>query len=157
MTRFTNPLTMQEILIQIGAIYLAGITGLYKGVPVGIALQADPLIIAGFTALGNITTVFILFFSGESFKKWLFKKMGEKKLEGKKKKFTHLMDRYGTMGLGLIVSGTLGPIPAVLIGMAVVKDTRRLMIFLVIGIILWSAGLTAVGVLGIDLIRQFFN
>lgn len=148
---------MHEILIQIGAIYLAGITGLYKGVPVGVALEAHPVITAGFTALGNITTVFILYFSGEPFKKWLFKKIGEDRLERKKEKFTHLMDRYGTVGLGLIVSGTLGPIPAVLIGMAVVKDTRRLMIFLVIGIILWSAALTVVAVLGVDLIKYFIQ
>lgn len=145
---------MQDILIQIGAIYLAGITGLYKGVPVGVALQAHPVIIAGFTALGNITTVFILYFSGESFKKWLYKRMGEERLAKRKRKFTRLMDRYGTMGLGLIVSGTLGPIPAVLIGMAVVKDTRRLMFFLVIGIILWSAVLTAIAEFGIDLIKD---
>jgi membrane protein DedA with SNARE-associated domain len=148
---------MEEILIQIGAIYMAGITGLYKGVPVGIAFEANPVIIAGFTALGNITTVFILYYSGESFKKWLFKKMGEEKLKKRKEKFTHLMDRYGTVGLGLIVCGTLGPIPAVLIGMAVVKDTKRLMIFLVIGIILWSAALTAVAVLGVDLIKHLIQ
>jgi membrane protein DedA with SNARE-associated domain len=148
---------MHEILFQIGAIYLAGITGLYKGVPVGVALNAHPVIIAGFTALGNITTVFILYFSGESFKKWLFKKIGEERLERKKEKFTHLMDRYGTVGLGLIVCGTLGPIPAVLIGVAVVKDTRRLMIFLIIGIILWSVGLTAAALLGVDLMRHLIQ
>jgi hypothetical protein len=65
------------------------------------------------------------------------------------------MDRYGTIGLGLIVSGTLGPIPAALVGMAIVKDTKRLMIFLIIGIILWSAGLTAIAILGVDVIKKF--
>ncbi len=157
MISFTQLIIVHEIIIQISAIYVAGITGLYKGVPVGVALQAHPVIIAGFTALGNITTVFILLFSGGSFKKWLFKKMGEGSLEKKKEKFTRMMDRYGTVGLGLIVSGTLGPIPAVLIGMVVVKDIRRLMIFLVVGIILWSAALTAVAVLGIDLIKHMIH
>ncbi|MBS0001280.1 MAG: small multi-drug export protein [Cyclobacteriaceae bacterium] len=146
---------MNDILIQMGVIYLAGITGLYKGVPVGIALNAHPVITAGFTALGSITTVFIIYFSGSSLRNWLFKKMGEERLEKNKKKFTHLMDRYGTIGLGLIVSGTLGPIPAALVGMAIVKDTKRLMIFLIIGIILWSAGLTAIAILGIDVIKKF--
>lgn len=146
---------MQELILQIGAVYLAGITGLYKGVPVGIALQAHPLVTAGFTALGSITTVLIIYFSGESLRKWLFGRIGESRLEKQKKKFTHIMDRYGTIGLGLIVSGTLGPIPAALVGMMVVKDTRRLMIFLILGIILWSAGLTALAELGFDLIRNF--
>jgi hypothetical protein len=148
---------MEKLLLQIGAIYLAGITGLYKGVPVGIALQANPFVIAGFTALGSITTVFIIYFSGEPLRKWLFGRIGEGRLEKQKKKFMHIMDRYGTIGLGLIVSGTLGPIPAALIGMVVVKDTTRLLIFLVVGIILWSAGLTAFAVLGYDLIKQLFN
>lgn len=146
---------MQELILQIGAVYLAGITGLYKGIPVGIALQAHPLVTAGFTALGSITTVLIIYFSGESLRKWLFGRIGESRLERQKKKFTHIMDRYGTIGLGLIVSGTLGPIPAALVGMMVVKDTRRLMIFLILGIILWSAGLTVIAELGFDLIRNF--
>jgi hypothetical protein len=148
---------MQEIFIQIGAIYLAGITGLYKGVPVGIALQAHPVIIAGFTALGNITAVFMLYYSGESFKRWLIKRLGEERVERRRIKFTYLMDRYGTIGLGLIASGTLGPIPAVIIGIAVVKDTRRLMIYLVIGIIFWSIALTGLAVLGVDLIKYFIQ
>ena len=145
---------MQEILLQMVAIYVAGITGLYKGVPVGVALKANPVITAGFTALGSITTVLIIYYSGESFKKWLFKRMGENRLERKKKKFSHLMDRYGTIGLGLIVSGTLGPIPAVLIGLTLVKDTFRLMVFLIIGIILWSVALTAVAEFSLNLIQD---
>ncbi len=154
MISFTILENMQEILVQIGAIYLAGITGLYKGVPVGVALKANPIITAGFTALGSITTVLIIYYSGESFKKWLFKRMGENRLERKKKKFTHLMDRYGTIGLGLIVSGTLGPIPAVLLGLAVVKNTTRLMVFLVIGIILWSVMLTTLAEFSYHLIQD---
>jgi hypothetical protein len=76
---------MQKLILQIGAVYLAGITGLYKGVPVGVALNAHPVITAGFTALGSITTVFIIYFSGSSLRNWLFKKMGEERLEKKKK------------------------------------------------------------------------
>jgi uncharacterized membrane protein len=148
---------MQELILQIGAIYLAGITGLYKGVPVGIALQAHPVVTAGFTALGSITTVLIIYFSGGSLRNWLFGRLGNSRVEKQKKKFLHIMDRYGTIGLGLIVSGTLGPIPAALIGMMVVKDTKRLMIFLILGIILWSAGLTTIAVLGFDLIRNFIR
>lgn len=143
-----------DILMKIGAIYIAGITGLYKGIPVGLALKAHPLIIAGFTALGCNTTVLVLYFSGNSFKEWVIDRMGREKFEKRKGKFSHLMDRYGTVGLGLIASGILGPILAVLIGLAIVRDTQRLLVFLLIGMVIWSAVLTAVGVLGIELISH---
>ena len=147
---------MQEHFLQILAIYVAGITGLYKGIPLGLALGSHPVVIAGFTALGSITSVLIIYFAGESLKKRLFKRMGESRMERNKKRMAHLMDRYGTVGLGLIVSGTLGPIPAALVGMAVVRDTRRLLVYLIIGIVIWSAGLTAIGVFGLDLIGEVF-
>ncbi len=147
---------MQDFLLQIGAIYVAGITGLYKGVPVGIALKAHPVIIATFTALGCNTTVLILHFSGTSFKNWVISKIGKDKLESNTGKFTRIMDRWGIAGLGLIASGILGPILSVLIGLAIVKDNRRLMVYLLTGMFLWSAILTAVGVLGIDMVRQLF-
>ena len=148
---------MQKLLLQIVTIYIAGITGLYKGVPVGIALNAHPALIAGLTALGSITTVVVINYSGASFKKWIFGKIGKEKLEKKKGKFTHLMDRYGVIGLGLIASGTIGPIPTILLGLITLKDTSRLMIYLIIGIIVWSIGLTAVAVIGLDAIQAIFT
>jgi hypothetical protein len=148
---------MEEILLQISAIYVAGITGLYKGIPVGLALNAHPVLIAGFTALGCNTTVLFLFFAGEPVRNWIISKIGKDKLEKRKGKFTRIMDRYGTIGLGLIVSGILGPITSVLIGLAIVPDTRRLLVFLLIGMVIWSIILTTIGVLGIDIIRQFLN
>ncbi len=147
---------MKEILLEIGAIYLAGITGLYKGVPVGIALKAHPVIITAFTALGSITAVLILYYSGESFKKWITKRIGEDKLEKKKNNFTFWMDRHGTMGLGLIVTGLIGPIVTILLGMTLVRDTGRLLFFVIIGIIIWSAGLTTLGVLGVSIVKYLF-
>lgn len=147
---------MQKLLLQIGAIYLAGITGIYKGIPVGIAIKAHPILIAGLTALGSITTVLVINYSGTPFRNWIFCKIGMDKLEKKKGRFTDLMDRYGVIGLGLIASGTIGPIATILLGLITLKDTSRLMIYLVIGIILWSIGLTVVAVLGVDAIRSIF-
>jgi hypothetical protein len=144
---------MQKLIVQIGTIYLAGITGLYKGVPVGIALKAHPTLIAGLTALGSITSVLIINYSGTSFRKWLFGKIGKDNLEKKKGRFTNLMDRYGVIGLGLIASGTIGPIATILLGLITLKETSKLMVYLIIGIVLWSIALTAIAVLGIDAIK----
>jgi len=147
---------MKGFFVHVLSIYLAGITGLYKGVPLGFALQASPYLTALFTALGSITAVFIIYFSGEPFKQWLLKKYGAKKLDKKKGKFTAIMDRYGVIGLGLVGTGIIGPIVTIILGMILVSDVKRLLFFLIIGVIIWSAVLTFIGGLGLEFFQQLF-
>src|SRR6056297_1642279 len=144
---------MKSIVIQIVTIYLAGITGLYKGVPVGFAINASPFITAIFTALGSLTAVFVIYFSGSSLKKWIINKFARKKIDKKKSRFTTIMEHYGVIGLGLFATGIIGPIMTIILGLMLVKETKRLMIFLSIGIILWSVALTIVASVSLDLLK----
>jgi len=52
------------------------------------------------------------------------------------------MDKYGVPGLGLMVTGLLGPFIALIIGMAVLDNTRKFLYYLLLGIVLWSFGIT---------------
>jgi len=146
---------MNKMFIQIATIYLAGITGLYKGVPVGFAIQASPYVTATFTALGSITAVFAIYFSGTSLKRWIINKFFSNNIEKKKSRFTRLMEHYGVVGLGLFAPGIIGPIITIILGILLVKQTKRLMIFLITGIVLWSAALTIVASISLDLLQQF--
>ena len=146
---------MKAFFVHALSIYLAGITGLYKGVPLGFALQASPYLTAICTALGSITTVLIIHFSGGAFKQWIWKKYGTKKLDEKKGKFTAIMDRYGVIGLGLVGTGIIGPIVTIILGMILVSDVKRLLVYLIIGVIIWSSVLTLIGVVSLELIQQF--
>ena len=145
---------MKSILIQAVTIYLAGITGLYKGVPVGFAIQASPYITAIFTALGSLTAVFVIYFSGTSIKKWIINKFFKQKIDKKKSRFTSIMERYGVIGLGLFATGIIGPIITIILGLMLVKETKRLMISLSIGIILWSVALTIIASISLDMLKQ---
>ena len=147
---------MENTLLRIFSIYLVGITGIWKAIPVGIALKSHPLEIASFTALGSITTVYLLYFFGESVKKWVNKKWSKEKLEKRKGKFSNIMDKYGVIGLGIICPGPFGPITSIVVGLFVVKKTSRLMPYLVIGIIFWSFVLTWFAVSGFKIIKSFF-
>ncbi|MFO8233815.1 MAG: hypothetical protein R6U04_00225 [Bacteroidales bacterium] len=146
---------MRAIFIQILLIYLAGISGLYKAVPLGFAIGASPYITAVFAALGSLTAVFVLFFSGTALKAWILRIYGKKKIAKTKSRFTRIMDRYGVIGLGLFATGLIGPILTVILGILFVKESKRLMIFLCIGIILWSVALTLVGALSMDILIRF--
>ena len=145
---------MENVIVRIISIYLVGITGIWKAIPVGIALKAHPIETASFTALGSITTVILLYYFGESVKKFVTKKWDKKKLESRKGKMTHIMEKYGIAGLGIITPVLFGPITTIIIGLFILKQTSRLMPYLFIGIILWSFFLTWIAISGIDLIQD---
>ncbi|MBS3771294.1 MAG: hypothetical protein V5A59_08920 [Bacteroidales bacterium] len=142
---------MESLWVQISTIFIAGVTGIWKGIPVGFAMQAHPLLTAGFTALGSIVLVMILLLSGEPFKQWILNRYGQKKLERNKGKFSRLMDRYGVAGIGLLGCGVIGPLLSTLLGLIFVRKTKKLIPFLIAGIIFWSSGLTAIATLSYQL------
>ena len=147
---------MEDTLWRILSIFLVGITGIWKAIPVGMALKSHPVEIASFTALGSICTVFILFFFGEHVKKYVTKKWSKEKLEQQKGKFSKIMDKYGIVGIGVICPGPFGPITSIIVGLLVVKETSKLMPYLVIGIIFWSFVLTWFAVTGFEMVMQLF-
>jgi len=148
---------MQETFLKASALFLAGMTGIVKAIPVGVALKMSIVAIGSYVSLGSITTVFILYFSGEPLKKWITKKWSKEKMEKKKGRFALLLERYGVVGVGLLTPGILGPITSIIIGLVVLKDTSRLMPYLVAGILLWSFVLAFAAVEGFDLFKQFFS
>src|SRR6056297_1451984 len=144
---------MENLWVQISTIFIAGVTGIWKGVPVGFAIHAHPLLTGGFTALGSIVLVMILLLSGEPFKQWILNRYGQKKLERKKGKFSRLMDRYGVAGIGLIGSGLIGPLLSTLLGLIFISKPKRLIIFMIAGIIVWSSALTALATASFELFK----
>ena len=66
------------------------------------------------------------------------------------------MDKYGIVGIGVICPGPFGPITSILVGLFVVKNTAKLMPYLVIGIIFWSFALTWFSVSGFKILQHFF-
>ena len=119
-------------------VYIAGITGIWKGIPVGIGLSLNPVFIGLFTAFGSITSVLILYFAGESFRQWVLKLYGEKRIERKKGKFLQFTNRYGPWGLGFVTAGLLGPFTSVILGLILISNSRRFLLILMFGILFWS-------------------
>lgn len=146
---------MGNLWVQISTIYLAGITGIWKGIPVGFAIDAHPLVTAIFTALGSITVVLVLLFSGDPFKKWVLRRYGGKRIEKQQGRFTQLMERYGVAGLGLIACGVIGPILTTLLGLTLISRTRRLMVFLLAGVVVWSGLITLLTATGMELATRW--
>ncbi len=129
---------MENAIIRFFTIYLVGIAGIWKAIPVGMALKSDPFETAIFTALGSITTVILMYYFGETVKIWAQKKWDKNTLKRKKGKLSTIMNNYGVAGLGLICPGLFGPITTIIVGLLLVKKTSILMPYLITGIIVWS-------------------
>ncbi len=119
-------------------VYIAGATGIWKGVPVGIGLKLNPLYNGLLTGLGTNTTVLILYFAGNSFRQRIFKLYGEKRIEKNKGRFLQFANRYGSWGLGILTPGLLGPFPSLILGLILITDTKKFMVMLITGIFIWS-------------------
>ena len=144
---------MENSVLRVITIYMVGIAGIWKAIPVGIALKSHPVEIASLTSLGSITTVFVLYYFGEVVKTMAQKRWNQEKLERKKGKFSAIFEKYGIAGLGIICPGLFGPITTIIVGLLIVKKTSKLMPFLVAGIILWSFLLTYIASAGFDLFQ----
>ena len=146
---------MDNTIIRVFSICLIGITGIWKAIPVGMALKSHPKEIAIFTALGSITTVFILYYFGESVKRWALKNWSKDKLERKKGKFSNILNKYGVISLGIVSPGLFGPITSIIIGLLIIRNTAKLKPYLVIGINIWSFLLTWAETTSYDLLKNW--
>lgn len=126
------------------AIYIAGVTGIWKGIPVGIALNVNWFYTGLCTGIGSVSSVLILFFAGEKFRAWFLKLYGQKRIARKKGKLLIWINKYGAMGLGIGASGVLGPFTSLFLGLLLLENTHRFLYFLITGLLMWSIILACV-------------
>ena len=98
-------------------------------------------------AIGAILGVLVVLKLGERMRTIL---MHNRKSEDKKLgRIRRIWDRYGVEGLGMLAPFLVGaPLGAVL-GIALGAPVNRLLIWMSLGIVLWSAVFTLVGLLGL--------
>ncbi|MBE9492584.1 MAG: VTT domain-containing protein [Bacteroidetes bacterium] len=132
-------------------ILLIGILGIWKSIPVGFVLKIHPVFICLMTIIGASIGIFIIFFIGTKIRKYLSKVMKDSKLLKKENKLINLFDKYGVHGLGIIGTLFMGPNLTMALGIAIVKNPKKLLLWVNIGIIIWTIVLTYVGVLGVKI------
>ena len=130
-------------------VFGAGILELWAAIPLGLAINLNPVIIGIASALGAIAAAVLVTSVGDSIREKVIKwRYGENK-DLKDSKYYKIWNKYGIVGLGLISPLLFGaPIGAAL-GVALGSSKKPLLIWMSIGIVIWSAGLTAAGYLGL--------
>jgi len=146
---------MENLWLAFASTLLAGAAGIYKGIPVGLALGLQPFLTATATSLGSFITVIVLYYSGSGLKQKIIQRA--QRNTKKQTRFKHLLQKYGIPGLGIIGAGIIGPIPTVLLGVVTKQPKQRFLSYLLLGIIIWSFGLTYLAALGIKQVEGFIH
>ena len=144
---------MQTINYSWAIVFGTGMLGIWKAVPVGFALGTNPVAIWFLTVLGATASAVIIFFFGNKIRNWIQQKR-KSPSEKKHRRVRQLFDKYGTGGLGLLGTLLIGPNATMLLGLIVVQSPRKLLLFTLIGVALWTLLLTLLGVFSIDLFHR---
>lgn len=136
-------------------VFLTGMLGIWKAIPVGIAFGLTMVETAVLTSSGSISSAFILFVYGKKIKSFLLKKYSKDKLKKQKKKALKLTERFGLTGLALIGTGAFGPIGALVLALLFFHPDKKFIFFAFIGIIFWSFVLSFAAYSGFHYYQSF--
>ena len=142
---------MRDALI----VYVAGMAGIAKAVPVGIALRMPPLSVFLMTVMGAYTSAAAIYTGRRWVGRFLAERTDRGGMRRKSRKIRLLASKYGVAGLGLIGTALVGSNLTVLLGLAVVEKKKALAVWVAAGIALWAAVFTAAGSMGFDLAARF--
>lgn len=136
-------------LESIFIVFVAGILELWLAIPLGFIMALNPIVIAVISAMGAILAAAIITVLGDNLRNRILKwKYGdEKKLENSR--LYKIWNKYGIIGLGLTSPLIFGAPLGAAVGIALGAQKSKLMIWMSIGIVLWSVGLTVAGTMGL--------
>jgi hypothetical protein len=154
---------MWQLLIKFFSVFALASVEFWAAVPLGLAMKLDPLLTGLATASGAVLGVVIVITLGSRVRDWMLKKKKVEQTTGgeqKERLIIRIWNKYGVAGLGLLGPLLVGAPLGAAIGVSLGAATSRLLFWMTMGILLWTAGLTVAGVVGIEtfsaLWHQFF-
>ena len=139
--------------LKILAVFGLGIVELWAAVPAGFALGIDPVIIGLVSAVGATVGVILIVSFGERVRAWFVRRYDIQRKRGRQSIARRIWDRWGIIGLGLLAPLITGAPLGAIIGLVLGVAARRLLLWMIVGVVVWSALLTLFGVLGLAGIR----
>jgi membrane protein YqaA with SNARE-associated domain len=129
-------------------IFALGVAELWAAAPAGVVMRLDPLLVCAVAALGAVAGGSVVILLGERVKAWLERRQKREKLEKKHGLLVRVWLRYGVIGWGLLAPLLIGSPLGAAFGLALGAPVRRLLVWLAVGSVLWSAVFSIVSALG---------
>ena len=141
---------------NIGMVFIMGVLGIWKAIPLGFLLGLNPVYIFLATFFGASAGILSIYFMGSRIKEYVIARMDRKGIRRRKGQVDKLLQQYGKAGLGLIGPLVIGPNATMALGIVLIDEVKKLLVFTVIGTAAWSTALTMLGVISIELFSILF-
>jgi membrane protein DedA with SNARE-associated domain len=135
-------------------VFITGMAGIWKAVPVGVAFQLNAVETWISTSAGASVAVFILYFFGKKIRDAIMRKLQKKKNSKKEARASKLLEQYGVAGLGFIGTLLMGPNMTLIIGLIITKSHKKLFYWTLIGIAVWSLALSLLAGASLELFQK---
>lgn len=134
-----------------------GALELWAAIPMGLALKLHPVVIGIASAIGAILGAVVITLLGKHARTWLVRRYGGKDETRQHGYISKIWHRYGVIGLGLLAPLLTGAPLAVVLGLTLGAPPYRLLLWVCLGIVLWSILLTAIGAFGLASIKALWH
>jgi membrane protein DedA with SNARE-associated domain len=145
-----------ELLIKIIPVLGLGALEIWAAIPAGFALSLNPFIIGIVVAIGAISGTAVILFTGDRLRNWLMK-FHRRKEGAKPGLIEKTWEKYGVIGLGLLAPLITGAPLAAALGLILGGSAKKLMIWISLGILIWTTLLTVAGYLGIESVKSWWK
>ncbi|HSQ35547.1 MAG TPA: small multi-drug export protein [Candidatus Binatia bacterium] len=129
-------------------LFALGVAELWAAAPAGVLMQLHPLLVFAVAAAGAVSGGTVVVLLGERVKAWLKKRRRVEKMEKKGGLLYRVWLRYGVAGWGILAPLLVGSPLGAAFGLALGAPVRRLLVWLAVGSILWSAVFSVLSTLG---------
>jgi membrane protein YqaA with SNARE-associated domain len=133
-------------------IFALGVAELWAATPAGVAMRLHPFLVCAVAAAGAVAGGTVVILLGERVKAWLERKQKREKLEKKHGLLVRVWLRYGVVGWGLLAPLLVGSPLGAAFGLALGAPKQRLLVWLAVGSVLWSAVFSVLSALGLQLL-----
>ena len=138
-------MSLEAIII----IFTASLVELWLAIPLGLVMGVNPIIITIVSSAGAITAAIVVTILGDNLRTRLLKWRYGDENALQETRLYKVWNKYGVVGLGLLSPLIFGAPLGAAVGIGLGAQKNSLLIWMSIGIILWSIGLTVAGSTGI--------
>ncbi|PKL73845.1 MAG: small multi-drug export protein [Methanobacteriales archaeon HGW-Methanobacteriales-2] len=146
-------MSLEAIII----IFTASLVELWLAIPLGLVMGVNPIIITIVSSAGAITAAIVVTILGDNLRTRLLKWRYGDENALQETRLYKVWNKYGVVGLGLLSPLIFGAPLGAAVGIGLGAQKNSLLIWMSIGIILWSIGLTVAGSTGILTLEQMIK
>ena len=143
--------------LKLLSVFGFGMIGLWEGIPLGFVLRLPPVATGLCSALGSIFATVLVMLLGERVRARLVRRRPPGDKVVRERLIDRVWRRYGIIGLGLLAPCLTGAPIGIAMGIFLRAPAGRMLFWLVLGIVLWTAILTGAGVYGSAGIRRLIT